>query len=505
VVTLLVTLVIAGLAFARVATIPQDLFDTEDFTLFYVDIEMPAGTPISRTDEVVAAYEREITPLVGNGEVAAVNAFVGFAGGQTQNQRAGNVAQLIVDLTERDQGRERSIDEVIEQVRRRTRGIAGPEQVQFRKQQTGPPTDPPVSFRLFGDRYEDLSAVADAFKRRLSDFPILVNIDDNLDEGTPELRIEVDDALAARYGLSAEGIGNFIRSSFDGVRAGSVFSENEETDVIVGYSERRPFTVDTLAQLRLPTQSGSFIPFSAVAEINEAQAISTIRRIDGSREATVTAETTGDQDVRDINNEIERLFSEELASQYPGVELNVGGEFAEIADTIFEILRVFVIGLFLIYTILATQFKSYTQPLLILFSVPLAFIGVILYLLVSGTPLSTTVIYAGVALAGIAVNDTIVLLSFVRERRNDGYSVAEAVVDAASTRLRPILLTSITTIAGLLPTAIGIGGRSVIWGPLASTIIFGLLFSTVTALVVVPALYGLLYDRSKKSPKTEAS
>ena len=131
----------------------------------------------------------------------------------------------------------------------------------------------------------------------------------------------------------------------------------------------------------------------------------------------------------------------------------------------------------------------------------MAFAGVILYLAVSGTPFSTTVMYAAVALAGIAVNDTIVLIDFINTRRKEGKSVADAVVEAASTRLRPILLTSITTIAGLLPTALGIGGYSVVWSPMASTIIFGLVFSTLTALLVIPAFYGLIFDRKMKTAK----
>jgi multidrug efflux pump subunit AcrB len=128
----------------------------------------------------------------------------------------------------------------------------------------------------------------------------------------------------------------------------------------------------------------------------------------------------------------------------------------------------------------------------------MAFAGVVLYLVLSGTPFSTTVLYAGVALAGIAVNDSIVLIDFINTARKEGKSIAEAVSEGAATRLRPILLTSVTTIGGLLPTAIGLGGYSVVWSPMASTIIFGLIFSTLTALTVVPSLYGLLYDRGAK-------
>ena len=141
---------------------------------------------------------------------------------------------------------------------------------------------------------------------------------------------------------------------------------------------------------------------------------------------------------------------------------------------------------------------------MILLTVPFAFVGVVLFLLVSGTPLSTTVIYATVALAGIAVNDTIVLITFANDsRRSDGVAVGPAITDAAVTRLRPVLLTSLTTVAGLIPTAIGLGGESVVWGPMASTIIFGLIFSTLTTLIVVPSFYGLLYDSERRTARRE--
>ena len=132
--------------------------------------------------------------------------------------------------------------------------------------------------------------------------------------------------------------------------------------------------------------------------------------------------------------------------------------------------------------------------MLIIFSVPFAFVGVVLYLVLSGTPFSTTVLYAGVALAGIAVNDSIVLISYINDKRTAGFTAREAVAEAASIRLRPVLLTSITTISGLIPTALGLGGKSVVWGPMASTIIFGLIFSTITALLLIPCLYGILDD-----------
>lgn len=493
------------LTFSQIGRIRPDLFNSEDASLYYVEIEMPPGTPIERTDRFVRAYEDRLITLVGNGEVHAINAFVGFSGGETENVRQANVAQIVVDLTEQDEGRTRSITEIMNEGREMTRDIPGAETVRFRKQQGGPPTDPPVAFRLFGDSFGDLGAVSEAIRTELSSYPELFNIDDNLDEGTPELRVRVDEDRAAEFGLSTQSVGQFIRGTFDGINVGTVFTENRETDVIVRFAEEGPVGADSLLQLKIPTTDGRTIPFTAVARIEEGNALSSIRRIDGKREVSVSAEAYTEENVTAINAAVADLFDTQLQALYPGVVLNVGGEFAEFGDTLRDILRVFVIGVLLIYGILATQFNSYTQPLLILITVPFAFVGVVLFLLVSGTPLSTTVIYASVALAGIAVNDAIVLISFANESRRDhGMDVGSAVTESSITRLRPIILTSLTTIAGLVPTAIGLGGASVVWGPMASTIIFGLLFSTITTLVIVPSFYGLFYDHSRRDARRAA-
>jgi len=480
--------------FALVPRIQTNLFEAEDASLFYVDIEMPPGTPLARTDVFVERYEEHLTTLVGNGEVAGVSTAIGFSSGQTENVREPDVAQITVDVVETSEGRTRSIDAIMAEARTETADIPGAENVRFRKQQSGPPTDPPVVFRIFGDDYDSLVAVSDAIKAKMREYPELFNITDNLEGGTPELRVSLDEQLASRYGLTPQSVGGFLRASFDGITATTVFEENEETDVLVRYARNGETTVNELMQLKIPTGRGQLVPFSAVATLEQGQAFSSIQRVDGEREVQIESEAYSRGNVPTINSEVEQLFRSELSAQYPGVRLDVGGEFAEFQNLLVDILRVFLVGIFLIYLILATQFKSYTQPVLIMFTVPFAFVGVFLYLLISGTSLSTTVIYAGIALIGIAVNDAIVLISFINEQRAEGVDAGPAVVEAAKTRLRPTLLTSLTTIAGLLPTAIGLGGYSVVWGPMAATITFGLLFSTITTLILIPCIYGLFYD-----------
>ena len=506
-VTLAVMLLVMIGSFALAGRLGQNLFAADDASLFFIDIDMPAGTPIDRSDEVVQSFEQRLIPYVGDGEVIAVRSSVGFAAGTAENVTQANVGQVVVELRPVSRGRERTVAQIMSDLELVVADIPGPEDVRVRRQATGPPTDPPVVYRLFGDSYENLIAVSTRIKSEMGQYPELFNIRDNLEQSSPELRIIVDDTIAASYGLSRQMIGNFVRAAFDGIDAGTVFTDNQETAVLVRYAQTNPAGVEQLFQRSIPTADGRMIPFSSVARVDEGDVFASIRRLDGRREVTIESEAFSTQWLRELDGEVRALFNEQLAEQYPDVELVVGGEFAQFARVIFDILRVFLVGIFIIYTILGTQFKSYTQPLLILFSVPFAFVGVVLFLVIGGQSISTTVIYAGVALAGIAVNDTIVLISFINDLRAQGMTVGQAVIEAARIRLRPIILTSLTTIGGLIPTAIGAGGRSVIWGPMASTIIFGLLFSTITALIVIPCIYGLFYDRgpARGAGGTEAS
>ncbi|MDF1566776.1 MAG: efflux RND transporter permease subunit [Spirochaetaceae bacterium] len=502
--TVIVTLALMITSFMLVPFLNQDLFSAEDFSVFYIDITMPPGTPLEKTDFVTGRYEERIIPLVGNGEIAAVSTSVGFQAGDTGNNTNTSVAQILVDLSEAADGRTRSIATIMAEVQELTGDIPGPDSVLFRKAANGPPTDDPVSFRIFGDRYEEILVIADRLREELDADPDYLNIKDNFEPGTPLLTVRVNEERAASYGLSVASIGSFVRASVDGIEATTFFKDNKSIDVVVRFSDGAASEPSLLQQTMIPTPSGLAVPFTAVASLESGESVASIKRLDGRREVTVTAGAFNKDNIPEFNNRMQQIFDDEYADRFPGIEFSVGGEFAEFNDLLIQILRIFLIGIFLIYLILGTQFRSYSQPFLILFSVPLAFAGVVIYLAVSGTPFSTTVLYAAVALAGIAVNDAIVLISFINERRENGEAVGDSVLNAAETRLRPIILTSLTTIAGLTPTAIGLGGRSVVWSPMASTIIFGLIFSTLATLIFIPALYGSLFDRTWKKKKGEA-
>ena len=242
--TLLVTLAIMIACFALASTIEQNLFETDYFTYFYIDIETPVGVELSMTERVVAEFERRLVPMIGNGEVTGVNTLVGFQLGGVGTRffggfgtvRRSNVAQIVVDISETSEGRTRSMGEIVAEMRGLGATIAGPETVRYRIERSGPPTDASIVYRLFGDSYDELIAASNAIKKELRQFPQLFNIRDNLEGGSPELRIRVDTAQAARYGIDPLTIGSFVRGSLSGLDAGSLFRDNEETAIVVRYA-----------------------------------------------------------------------------------------------------------------------------------------------------------------------------------------------------------------------------------------------------------------------------
>lgn len=492
---LILALVLTVAVFSLVGMLKQDLFSAEDFSYFDIEIYTPRGTSLEQTNKIVSQYEAVLLAKIGNGEILSISTKIGTLGSGEANSTK---AQITVDLAEMDEGRKRSIDEVIKEVQNETYYVSGTEQIFFRKAQNGPPTSAPLSFRFSGDEYKQIIDSSNAIINLLSSIDGVSNVESDFVPGSPELRVRLNQERASALGVKVATVGSYLRARFDSIPAGTFFEKNEQIDIVVRFDLADSKRYEDLEQLLIPTDDGRLIPLSSIATIEMDNSLGTIRRVEGKREITVTANATENLDLKQINAQVSQLWQQSLSSRYPDVAFSVGGEFSDFGNLIFDILRVFILGIFLMYLILGTQFNSYSQPLLILVSVPFAFVGVVLYLFFSGTPLSTTVIYSGVALAGIAVNDAIVLISFINELRASGKSVWDAIAEAAGTRLRPILLTSLTTIGGLLPTAIGIGGLSVVWSPMASTIIFGLLFSTLTALFIIPMLYGTIYDKKKR-------
>ena len=331
-------------------------------------------------------------------------------------------------------------------------------------------------------------------KAELAKIPGISDINDNYALGQEEIKLRVDEDKANEYGLTIRQIAVTARNAFEGAKATVFRDGDEEIDVVVKFGESSRATLKDVANLKLMGAAGVPVPLRDVARLTVAPGYSTVHRYKQERAITITANV--DENATSTVNVNQRLRAhfDQISPRYPGYTLESGGEFAEYQKVFTGIPILFGFGIMLVYFILGTQFKSFLQPLVILATVPFAFIGAMVGLITSGNPLSVASTYGLVALAGIVINDSIVLVEFINRQRMAGVGKWRAIINAGRIRLRPILLTSITTVSGLLPMALGIGGKSALWMPMASTIVWGLSVATLLTLFVIPAFYAISDD-----------
>ncbi|MCK9600884.1 MAG: efflux RND transporter permease subunit, partial [Sphaerochaeta sp.] len=260
---LIVILLITIGVFSLVGTLKQDLFSAEDYSYFTIEITTPLGTTLEQTNRIVQSYEDVLLGKVGNGEILSISSNIGSSG----NSQTTTQAQITVDLAEKDQGRERSIEAIIEELKKETYYISGSEQVLFTKIQTGPPTSADFSFRLSGDSYQPIINAAAALANTLASIENVSNVQSDFVPGNPVLRIEVNQDQASRLGISVSTIASHLRSRFDGITVGTFFLENEEIDIIVQFASKAADGFEDLEQIRIRTEDGRLVPRSSVAII----------------------------------------------------------------------------------------------------------------------------------------------------------------------------------------------------------------------------------------------
>ena len=513
----------------------MELFATDEISLLYVRIWMPPNTKLAATDEIVRKIEGLALELPKS-EVEGVIANIGFVQTETFEYWRSNIGQVVVDLVEPEY-RKRSLDEILDDLRRKTQHIEGIDHIEFAKVDTGPPAGKAVSLKVKGVRLDELETVAELVKAELKAIEGVYDVSDDFSLGKEELQIRLKEDRAQIYGLSVAQVAQAVRTAFEGTVA-TIYREGDEAvDVVVKLRENtlqsayvkqdnsllvsgvsyevkncEAHNRQEVENLKLLTPTGSIVPLKDVAEFAVKRGYATIHRFQRERAITISADV--DKRVTTavaVNRCIERRFAE-ISRQHPGYDLDFRGQFAEFNESMASMKKLLAIGVIFIYLILGAQFKSFIQPLIILFTVPFAFIGAMFGLLVIDAPFSVATMFGIVALAGIVVNDSVVFIDFINKQRPEtqwkpelvreapeaqtclGLRRWKSILKAGSLRLRPILLTSITTIFGLLPMTVGLGGKSPIWMSLANTIVWGLLVATILTLFVIPALYAIVDD-----------
>lgn len=486
-------LVLAGAAVLLFLTIlaaggvDQQFFPAADRNLLFVDLEMPEGTHLDETD--AAAHHLE-NALLRHGEVRSVASFIGRASPHfyynvLSKPNSPHRAQLVVEAHDVE-----AVEALNEWVRELAHHDLPEVDVVARRLAQGPPLDAPINIRVLGYDLAEMETAADAVLTTLREIPGTRDTGHDLDFGVPSVVFRIDDAAAARHGLARTHVANALRGRTLGEEIGQYRMGEDPVPILVRSSDGEDFPVADLATVDLTGLDGTLVPLGQLAHIEAAWRPAAIHHLDRNRVVHVKAQLAEGVTAFQVLEQLApRLASLELP---PGIRLEMAGELEESGKANDAILRAMPLGLLLLLFFLLAEFNSFRRVGIVLVTVPLAATGVVPGLLLSGNPFGFMSMLGVISLVGIVVNNAIVLLDVVESLRAEGFSLDEALIEAIHRRTRPILLTMVTTVAGLSPLAFS---SASLWPPLAWAMISGLSASTVLTLLVVPALYKVLFTK----------
>ena len=482
-----------------------EFFPEIDPEQIFVDVEAPSGATLETSDEVVRRIEentKDTTDLLH--AVANVRSRgISVEGGDAMGGGGGvsNNSRITLDLIEREKRSQRNSLITMGAVREALANLDGAE-IKVDKPQDGPQTGKAVTIRIVGDGFDILSRLTEDVKKNIRGIPGLVNLDDDLDRGKPELRLLVDRVEAMLAGVSTREIATTVQTAVRGTEASKFRIGEDEYDITVRLVPEARSALDDLGDLTVPDEDGVPIPLRTLVTLEPGVGPAAINRVDMKRVVTV------DADVVRAQGRTEDSVRQEVAARLdaidfpPGYRWTFAGSDQDQQESQSFLQRAFVIAILLITLVLVTQFDSIVLPFTIMVSVVLSLIGVFWGLILTATPFGIIMTGIGViSLAGIVVNNAIVLCDFIRQLRDSGMEKTKAVIEAGVIRLRPVLLTAVTTVLGLLPLTLGFnsdffsgtlttrGQSSQWWGPMGVAVIAGLTVATVLTLVVVPVTY----------------
>ncbi|HEY5614794.1 MAG TPA: efflux RND transporter permease subunit, partial [Bacteroidota bacterium] len=472
-----------------------------------VSIEAPSGTSLDVTNSIADLVEERLKQVMARDDMEFVVSNVGtsddpfdFGGGQGTSNKA-RISVNFLQKTERSQ----STFATMEDMRKKATNVSGAE-VRVNQLEMGPPVGAPVSIEVAGDDYAELARLSAAIREQIKPVPNLVDLKDNYNVGKPEIEVVVDREKAGLLWTNTGQIASTVRAAINGVEASKYRVGEDEYKIRVRLQESQRMSAADLENVKVTfmNRRGTLmsIPLTAVADIRETSSVTDIRRKDMKRVITITGNVEGRLSSEVLNEVRANLAGFDLPSGYT---IRFTGEDEEQKKAEEFLGRAFIITILMVFLILVSEFNSIKVPFVIMLSVLLSLIGVLIGLLVTRMPFSVIMTGVGViALAGIVVKNAIVLLDFAKRKIEEGMPLDEALMEAGRTRLRPVMLTAVTTVLGIMPLATGfdfdwrglyfvVGAESAaFWGPLGLAVISGLTISSFLTLVIVPTFYSLL-------------
>ena len=459
---------------------------------------MPQGTPLARTEAVVNRLQeslqnaaeqlsmQESAPLIKN-----VTVLMGQNGDAFE--RGPHLATVSVDLLTAE-ARNTTLDQLSSAWREETGDVSGVIAMQFKEPSLGP-SGRPLHIRLYHDDLDSLSSAAGELRQWLGAYTGVVDVLDDLRPGKPELRIRLKEG-ALSLGIEASTIAQQLRAAYHGSTAYEIQIGSQAYDIHVQLNAQSRDSLGDFDNFPIINpKNGQVIPLSNLAHISEERDYSRIHRVNGQRSVSIFGEIQAQHaNVNDIVGDLTRHFLPELMHRYPSMRYSLEGEQKNIGTTGKSMVQGFIIGLIGVFLLLSLQFRNYREPLIVLLTIPLAMIGVIWGHLLMGYNLSMPSMIGFLSLAGVVVNDSILLVEFVKLHARNGVPVHTAAIQASRDRFRAVVLTSVTTLAGVLPLLLESSLQAQIIKPVIISIAFGMLSSTVLVLLVIPAAYAILED-----------
>ncbi|MCB2263039.1 MAG: efflux RND transporter permease subunit [Candidatus Thiosymbion ectosymbiont of Robbea hypermnestra] len=501
----LVAVAILGVSIAGIAPLIRIKFFPDDYNLYYAFIEGPADTTIERTDAMVREIARSIL-ADGPGYARSAAGAAGFVFNEDYEQEFGhNLGTVTVPLPDR---KERAFQDPIahlEAMRERLNERFGGQgfTIRMRAEKDGPPTGKDVNIRIVGANERAVSALSEELLRALRESPELgphlIDLEDDRGRPARVFRLAVDQSKARELGLTPGEAARLAAAVLDGRYLGDYRLSDEEVDLKLRIDPAYLDAPEAALSIPLrehpagPVRLGDLV--RPVVEIQPGER----RRYRGQRSLTITADIAPGAPISSpqVAAWVKQHYAR-VRDRFAGATLVFGGEFEETQRSFDSLIRAFGLAILLIYLILATQFKSYAQPLIVLSAIMFSITGVVFGTLATQTLFTVNSFIAVVGVTGVVVNDSLVLLDFINRRYREGKTRREAVTEGVHVRLRPIVLTTLTTSLGLLPMALGIPSYSLIWGSMASTFVTGLATATFLTLFIVPVAWDLLMEAQER-------
>ncbi|WP_085990860.1 efflux RND transporter permease subunit [Oceanobacillus senegalensis] len=437
-------------------------------------------TSVETVNQVTATLDEHYSDVIDFMFVNAGGDLTGTSGGDSSQS---TIMLELIDVGERDI----TTQEFVTEANDLLDNIPGAEVVVAESSTGAMSSGSPISITINGDNLDVLGDLAQQVVWLAEDVEGTMNVDSSVEDGNPEVQVVVNRELASSYGLSYQQVMNELSLALNGETATRYKEDGKEYDVTVALPEEDTATIRDLETMTIRNSQGVDIPLRAVAELRQIQGPATINRSDQQRGVTVTADIAAGSDLGTVTQEIQTQLNQMALPD--GYTIDIGGESEQMMEAFGQLILALALGVFLVYTVMAIQFESFTYPFIIMFSMPTMIIGVILGLFITGVPVSTVALIGLIMLAGIVVNNGIILVDYINILRERGWDRTEAIIESGKSRLRPILMTTLTTVLAMVPMAMGIGEGSETQQPMAITVVFGLLTSTIFTLVFVPVMY----------------